>query len=103
MYRWDQALYGTELLSQPLLDKLFMPMAQIPDPMGVAGAYGYGWFIGERFNQPRIWHGGGIEGFRSQIDRYPDRHATIIVLSNREDVNAQDITSLMARMILEDE
>lgn len=99
MFRWDQALYGTELLSQPLLDKLFMPMAQI----GVAGAYGYGWFIGERFNQPRIWHGGGIEGFRSQIDRYPDRHATIIVLSNREDVNAQDITSLMARMILEDE
>ena len=80
-----------------------MLMAQIPDPMGVAGAYGYGWNIGEQLDQPRIWHGGGIEGFRSQIDRYPDQHATIIVLSNWEDFNPQDITSQMARMILEDE
>ena len=103
LYRWDQALYATTLLPQSLLDKLFTPMAPIPASMGVEGAYGYGWIIGDQFNQRWIWHRGGIEGFRSEIDRYPDRHDTLIVLTNREDVNLQDITSQIARMILEDD
>ena len=103
LFRWDQALYTTELLPQSLLDRLFMPMAPIPAPNGAEEAYGYGWVIGEQFNQPRIWHRGSIEGFLSEIDRYPDHHDTIIVLSNREDVDLPGVTSEIARMVLEEE
>ena len=77
-----------------------MPMAPIPAPNGVEEAYGYGWVIGEQFTQPRIWHRGSIEGFLSEIDRYPDHHDTIIVLSNREDVDLPDVTSEIARMVV---
>ena len=103
LFRWDQALYTTELIPQLLLDKMFMPMAPIPAPNGVEEAYAYGWVIGEQFNQPRIWHRGSIEGFLSEIDRYPDHHDTIIVLSNREDVDLPGVTSEIARMVLGDQ
>ena len=103
LFRWDQALYTTELLPQSLLDRLFMPMAPIPAPNGAEEAYGYGWVIGEQFNQPRIWHRGSIEGFLSEIDRYPDHHDTIIVLSNREDVDLPGVTSEIARMVFGDQ
>ena len=103
LFRWDQALYTTELLPQSLLDRLFMPMAPIPAPNGAEEAYGYGWVIGEQFNQPRIWHRGSIEGFLSEIDRYPDHHDTIIVLGNREDVDLPGVSSEIARMVLEEE
>ena len=103
LFRWDQALYTTELLPKSLLDRLFMPMAPIPAPNGAEEAYGYGWVIGEQFNQPRIWHRGSIEGFLSEIDRYPDHHDTIIVLGNREDVDLPGVSSEIARMVLEEE
>jgi hypothetical protein len=31
------------------------------------------------------WHSGESIGFRNVILRYPDRHLTVIVLSNRND------------------
>ena len=103
LYLWDQALYTTTLLSQPLLDLLFTPMAPIPANTGTQDGYGYGWIIGDQLNRRRLWHRGGIEGFVSEIDRYPERRDTIIVLANREDVSLPDISAQIAQMIFENE
>ncbi|MNI57830.1 Beta-lactamase [compost metagenome] len=41
--------------------------------------YGFGW----RLNGRAQWHSGESIGFRNVILRYPDKHLTVIVLSNR--------------------
>lgn len=75
LYTWDRALYTEKLLSQSSLEKMFTPFK---------GNYGYGWGVSELFNRKRISHGGGINGFVTNISRYTDDDACIIVLSNFE-------------------
>jgi hypothetical protein len=44
--------------------------------------YGLGWAIVSRNDRLIIGHGGGIEGFNTSINRYPEQDAVIIALSN---------------------
>jgi hypothetical protein len=44
--------------------------------------YGFGWEVLSKFGHKNISHGGAINGFTAQIDRYPDDRLTIIILSN---------------------
>jgi CubicO group peptidase (beta-lactamase class C family) len=75
LYLWDQALYSEKLVSRPSLKRIFTPFKD---------DYAYGWFVTKRFNRKLINHGGGINGFSTMIDRYPDDKAAVIVLSNVE-------------------
>ncbi len=75
LYLWDQALYTDKLVSKASLDRIFTPFK---------GGYAYGWMVSTRFNRKLISHGGGINGFATTIDRYPDDRACVIVLTNIE-------------------
>ncbi len=75
LYLWDQALYADTLVSKASLDRIFTPFK---------GDYAYGWMVTKRFNRKLISHGGGINGFATTIDRYPDDRACVIVLTNVE-------------------
>jgi CubicO group peptidase (beta-lactamase class C family) len=75
LLKWDQALYTTALLPKASLDAMFTPYKAIA---------GYGWAIDTQFGHQMISHNGGIDGFVSNIARYPDDKVTIIVLSNLE-------------------
>ncbi len=75
LYLWDQALYGEKLLKKPSLDAMFT---------AVRNDYGYGFRVYKLFDRSHATHGGGIEGFRTSIDRFPDDRVTVIVLSNYE-------------------
>ncbi len=93
LYKWDQALYTEQLVPQKVLDTLFTAHVVMPDSEG--WGYGYGWMIGP--DTPRlIMHPGGINGFSSVIKRYPDNKATIIVLSNQENVTPDSTADLIA-------
>jgi CubicO group peptidase (beta-lactamase class C family) len=96
MYRWDQALYTDQLLPNAVLDEMFTPHAAIPGMFQMVtgsseSAYGYGWMIGKEDDLRIIEHGGGIEGFASIITRYPDNHATIVILSNQQNTSVESI------------
>ena len=98
LYRWDQALYTEQLVSQDLLDLMFTPHAEMP----IAGfSYGYGWYIGEMNNHNVVGHGGGIEGFVTEIRRYIDDRVTIIVISNRDSTGVGRIADLIAQAVFE--
>jgi CubicO group peptidase (beta-lactamase class C family) len=86
---WDQALYTEKLVPQSLLEDMFTPFAPIP---GSTDSYGYGWMISNAFNQQLIFHTGGIEGFVTIIDRYPESKVVIIILGNRETTNVNAIS-----------
>ncbi len=89
LYKWDQALYGDQLLSTPLRDEAFTP--HLND-------YGYGWRIDEFRGLRRVHHTGSTCGFRNVLMRFPDDQLTVIILTNRAGPSvmgvAEDIASL---------
>jgi CubicO group peptidase (beta-lactamase class C family) len=81
MAKWDEALYGTKLLKQSSLDRIWTvyPLNDgKPNPAG----YGFAWNIGEQNGHKRIEHGGAWQGFTCSISRYPDDGVTVVVLTN---------------------
>jgi CubicO group peptidase (beta-lactamase class C family) len=97
LYRWDQALYTEQLVPQKTLDTMFTTHASIPDSDGFG--YGYGWVIGKLFNRLNISQVGGLVGYTSLIDRYPDDKVTVIVLTNQEDVDPTTTGEMVEKKI----
>ena len=62
-----------------------MAMGQPPErPEVSAGDYGLGWMIDVYRGHKRVHHGGGIDGFISQVHVYPHDGLGIVVLTNSE-------------------
>jgi CubicO group peptidase (beta-lactamase class C family) len=76
--KWDAALYDSRLLQPSSLRAAFTPATPTDDPKV---EYGYGW----RITGETLWHSGESVGFRNVIVRYPKRHMTVIVLTNRNE------------------
>lgn len=99
LYRWDQALYTTQLFSRQTLDEAFTSYTS--NSLFAGSTYGYGWFItkspvpGHRL----IWHDGVIDGFRTYIGRYVDDHTTVIFLSNLATVDSPTLAQKVQRVI----
>jgi CubicO group peptidase (beta-lactamase class C family) len=79
LYKWDQALYKSELLPPETWQEVFRNARLNNDTLV---SYGLGWrlqsFLGKRIvHHPGRWH-----GFRTSFKRFPDDHTTIILLSN---------------------
>jgi CubicO group peptidase (beta-lactamase class C family) len=76
--KWDAALYDGRLLRQSSLQAAFTPATRTDDP---DVEYGFGW----RITGETLWHSGETVGFRNVIVRYPKRHLTVVVLTNRNE------------------
>lgn len=75
--RWDAAWYDDRLLSSASRALAVHP-ATATTETDVAH-YGFGWRLQGRMQ----WHSGESIGFRNVILRFPDRHLTVVVLTNR--------------------
>ncbi len=62
--------------------------------------YGFGWRISEHDGQRLVSHHGETIGFRNGIVRFPGRHLTVVVLTNRGDGDAYRIALRIADMFL---
>jgi CubicO group peptidase (beta-lactamase class C family) len=82
--RWDQALYGEELLSEEGKAKMFEPFL---------GDYAYGWSVrkmpigGDEEERTVIGHGGGINGFNTLISRVTEDRHLVVLLNNTGGAN----------------
>ena len=76
--RWDAALYGAQLLKPEWLRLAFSGQVATDDPNV---RYGFGW----RVTGDTVWHSGETLGFRNVIVRWPQRHFTVVILTNRND------------------
>ena len=81
LFKWDQALYTKRLVSAETLKQAFTPGVAVDETTG----YGFGWFLETKHGLRMIWHSGNTKGFTSVIQRFPDQHFTVIVLTNRND------------------
>jgi hypothetical protein len=66
-------LYTEKLVKKSTREKIFTPSAD---------GIGYGWFIHTINDKSWIFHRGRIEGFSTQINRFPDQDMCIIILKN---------------------
>lgn len=94
LYTWDQALYTNTLLSKEYMELYFKPH------MPVSGNYhyAYGWGVGKspigntKDSIVIISHGGGINGFNTNIARSTADKSLVILLNNTGGAPLNDMT-----------
>jgi CubicO group peptidase (beta-lactamase class C family) len=91
--KWDAALYDDRLLTPGSRKAAFTPETHTDDPKV---DYGFGW----RITGETVWHSGETVGFRNVIVRYPQRHMTVVVLTNRNDPEPYQTALAIARLYL---
>ena len=79
--KWDEALYGTSLLKQSSLDRIWTVFL-LNDGKPNSSNYGFGWEINKLNGHKVIEHGGAWQGFTCDISRYVDDNLTVVVLTN---------------------
>ena len=84
LYLWDQALYTNNLLPKKYMELYFKPYI----PAFGSSSYAYGWGVGmdaignTTDSIYTISHGGGINGFNTNISRSPSDKTLIVLLNN---------------------
>ncbi len=91
LLRWEQALFGGKVISTASLAKMTTP---------VQHNYGYGLMIMPVQGHKSIGHGGGIEGFNTQLTYFPDDRVTVVVLANVNGPLASQIANRLAALAL---
>jgi CubicO group peptidase (beta-lactamase class C family) len=79
--KWDEALYGTSLLKQSSLDRIWT-VFPLNDGKPNRADYGFGWDITAVNGHKLIEHGGAWQGFTCDISRFVDDGLTVVVLTN---------------------
>lgn len=98
LYQWNEALAAGRLLSTHSRQKMF---AIYPEAAGYGAHYGYGIVISEKFGQRLFYHGGGIQGFASAIQRYPASNLCVVVLSNEDSIKSWDVATSLAGLLID--
>jgi len=80
LFRWTEALFAGRVLGAESLAAAITPVEL---PSGTDGMrYGYGLALSEIRRLRAIGHGGGLNGWGSDLLRLPDQRCTIVVLVN---------------------
>ncbi|PHS62862.1 MAG: serine hydrolase [Flavobacterium sp.] len=101
LYKWDQALYTTTLLSKEYMTLYFKPYI----PAFGNAHYAYGWGVGyskigaSTDSIYTIEHGGGINGFNTNISRTTSNKSLIVLLNNTGGAPLNDITKAIRGII----
>lgn len=93
LYKWDRALYTEKLVNNKTMKKIFSKYVQISK---YGPYYGYGWMLSDSKYGKEIFHGGNVLGFTSNIERYPDKDLTIIILTNSGYYDVTSLTNVLA-------
>ncbi len=83
--KWDEALYGDQLLSAESKATMWTP-ALLPN--GDSTGYAFGWFVRPYKGITSQHHRGQVAGFVADFSRFPDQEAAIIVFLNRYRVSS---------------
>ena len=80
--RWNDAVFGGKVLSAASTEAAWTAVKTVAAPQPTDDGYGFGWGVGSFRGLREIQHGGGLQGFLSQLSRFPDRKLTVVVLAN---------------------
>jgi CubicO group peptidase (beta-lactamase class C family) len=98
LYKWDQSLYTTNLLSRESLDLLF---AYGKLNNGEEFDYGFGWHLKKTADGEQVvYHTGSTTSFRNSFYRIPSKNISVIILTNRNQVPEEGMV-LWAEKVIE--
>lgn len=89
LLRWEQGLMGGKLLSAAALAKMTAPFKN---------DYAFGLAVHAVNGHKVIEHGGGIEGFNTEIAYYPEDKLTVVVLANLNGGVPETIANALAQV-----
>lgn len=95
---WDANFYAPRVGDRAIIDAM-LRSGVLND--GHAVGYGGGLFLSRRGALAAVSHGGGWAGYRSELLRFPERHLSVIVLSNRDDTDACALAEKVAALHLD--
>jgi CubicO group peptidase (beta-lactamase class C family) len=87
LVKWSEVLSTRKFLKHESYTAMWTPASSQTG----AVAYGFGWEIKEEGGHRLIAHGGNITGFSSAALYFPDEKLTIILLTNRGNLDAEKI------------
>jgi CubicO group peptidase (beta-lactamase class C family) len=90
---WDEALTANLLLEPTSREEMWTPVTLAG---GGTHPYGFGWFVDAVNGHPRVRHDGGLPGFASDFERYPEDKLTVILLANRDNLDLGDLANKVA-------
>ncbi|HLY18484.1 MAG TPA: serine hydrolase [Bryobacteraceae bacterium] len=90
LLKWEQGLFGGKVLSPASLEIMTRPYKN---------NYACGLFVETKNGHKKIEHGGGIEGFNTELAYYPDDKLTVIVLANVNGSAPGDIAGKLAALV----
>jgi CubicO group peptidase (beta-lactamase class C family) len=97
MVKWESALFGGKVVSKGSLAQMTTPARLTSSrPM----SYGFGLAPDTVRGHRVVGHGGGINGFISHEEYYPDDSLTVVVLANTAPAPSQGIARNAARLVL---
>lgn len=88
LIKWDAALNSDKILPKAVLESMWTP-TKLTD--GAESGYGFGWGVQTNKGHRIVGHGGGIDGFSTEIQRLVDDTVTVIVLANSDSAQTQRI------------
>jgi CubicO group peptidase (beta-lactamase class C family) len=86
--RWQEALFGGKLLRPESLKRMTTPGK---------GTFGLGVEVKQEEGEQVISHTGGIQGFVADLRYYPEKHLSVIVLSNTESKETLELSQQLSR------
>jgi CubicO group peptidase (beta-lactamase class C family) len=105
LYRWNEALFAGRVINESLLKAATTPV-ELPE--NVDGLkYGFGLMLYSVKRLPAVGHGGGLNGWSSNLVRLPQQHCTVVVLANAlpgpPELMPQAISHALVENLLADE
>lgn len=114
MAKWDESLQKHTFLSETEMAPALTPVKlangeqphwpKEPDGDNLAPGepvfYGFGWFLDPYRGHPRMWHTGTTMGFHNAIQRFTKDGVTIVILSNRADLDPKALSEKIADLFL---
>jgi CubicO group peptidase (beta-lactamase class C family) len=90
LLRWEQGLFGGKVLSAASLKKMTTPFKN---------DYACGLEVRTVNGHTKIDHGGGIEGFNTELSYYPDDKLVIVVLGNLNGAAPAEISTQLGALV----
>ncbi|WP_158512998.1 serine hydrolase [Flavisolibacter tropicus] len=87
LYKWSQALSLHKLLPDSMWTKAMQPFVN---------GYGMGWMNSNAYGHTQIGHTGSIPGFIANFMKFPKEDITVILLSNYQDVDGNQLSKDLA-------
>lgn len=96
LFKWDQALHHASLLPAETIERMFTK-SNLND--GTEIDYGMGWHLKTLDGKKVVYHTGSTTSFRNIFYRIPSEKLSIIILTNRNEPEEEEMVGLAEKVL----